>query len=94
MTHHSKLPCIKVSPAPMSIRDDLWDRILNNGKNLPENALLSDMREWALGQGVSESLNTWPEEPQKYTKRGTPHQRPHRNYAKLIERLNENHGDQ
>ena len=83
-----KMPHIKVPLAPLSVRDALQDRILNNGKNLPENALLSDMREWTLGQGVSEILYKWPESSQQYTKRGTPCIRPHRNYAKLIDRLN------
>ena len=86
--HTFKLPRVKVPAAPMSVRDALRDRILNNGKNLPENALLSDLRERALGQGVSEQLQTWPQGFSQLTKRGTPRIRPHRNYAKLIERLN------
>ena len=86
--HTFKMPRVKVPPAPMSVRDALRDRILNNGKNLPENALLSDLRERALGQGVSEKLQTWPQGLSHLTKRGTPRLRPHRNYVKLIERLN------
>ena len=69
--HTFKMPCVKVPLAPMSVRDALRDRILNNGKNLPENALLSDMREWALGQGCLRTF-THGLRGQHSTPRGVP----------------------
>ena len=67
----------------MSVKDALRDCILNQGRNLPENAVLTDMRQ-------TDCLQKWPAAANGLTKRGLPRQRgPHRNYSQLIQTLKE-----
>ena len=84
------MPRVKAPPAPMSVKDALRDRILNQGRNLPENAVLTDMRQRALGMGEADCLQKWPAAANGLTKWGLPRQRgPHRNYSQLIQTLKE-----
>ena len=73
--HTFKLPRKKVAPSPAVVRDALWDKILNNGKNLPENELLATLRSRGLGQNPSEKLRTWDKLGTTFTKAATPHLR-------------------
>ena len=86
--HTFKLPRKKVAPSPATVRDALRDKILNNGKNLPEDELLATQRSRGLGQNPSERLHTWDKVGTTYTRAGTPCQRdPPWNYGHLIQNL-------
>ena len=49
--HTFKLPWVNAPPAPKTVKDALRDCILNNGRNLPENPVLTNLRQRALGGG-------------------------------------------